>query len=601
MNSHYSGWKGWNYDIYAMSLNKIENPILDSPKLQEKVKDEIIEAHVDIVREREAVYDFMNFSTTNAVSSASIINGLNTTAILTGVAARATTPTTVNATGRAASTVISSNRRSGPMPEMYVFEQTDTVKIRTFETTTDDDDDDTAKIRTFETSTDDDDDDTTMKRFGTTDSSDSSSSGEMVMIVTAPSSIINCFNPSKGDYSINPLRYETTNTTSSGNTFQYEGDRTPYVQVNRTYAGGNVVDSYGISSLQWKFMTDPDVPAFKYTVPPPTIDDFITDNYKGSKYEYVPNYITRDMDSEYYQIELEEVTVDTDQKDDYIFLRTKKDVSISIADLRQAGMEKMRITINRVNKAAYENMLTKVDELYETRKTIGKAEQVDNSMGDVGMSGYDAQAEASADGELNMDSLLNSYIAEVTELVSMDSTTAAEMKSKVNMKDFSTRLYMKEFFIPIYASFDKFAPNLDTDIKEWATHRVDPRFIKHQLKEITWDRTASTGSSIVNNKYWLRDPYYAMSYWLHWAMIGGFKPLDPQGFYNDPPEFYVQLALPQYRLESKQTYDGVLALSAASPELSITADRMRPASVYGGLPAFFRNLAREPFTQEQED
>ena len=25
------------------------------------------------------------------------------------------------------------------------------------------------------------------------------------------------------------------------------------------------------------------------------------------------------------------------------------------------------------------------------------------------------------------------------------------------------------------------------------------------------------------------------------------------------------------------------------------------ASVYGGLPAFCRNLAREPFTQEQED
>lgn len=35
------------------------------------------------------------------------------------------------------------------------------------------------------------------------------------------------------------------------------------------------------------------------------------------------------------------------------------------------------------------------------------------------------------------------------------------------------------------------------------------------------------------------------------------------------------------------------------PEAS--SDRMRPASVYGGLPAFFRNLAREPFTQEQED
>ena len=198
------------------------------------------------------------------------------------------------------------------------------------------------------------------------------SNNQIVGFYVNPTYITNVFNPAKGDpdtytptivvYQVYSDGHEAAVPSSGG--FIFMG--TPYVDISRddkTHKA-TVLDSDGITQQQWQFLNDENIPVFTYDepLPPkPSLADVIADVDLPEVHE--PD-LQRDMDSDMFQIPLEEIKIDTDVKGDYIFLRTKKEIDINpIKVMAGRGYTYLRISINRIHKKSYDNLMDHIDEL----------------------------------------------------------------------------------------------------------------------------------------------------------------------------------------------------------------------------------------------
>lgn len=534
--------------------------------------------------------------------------GINTKVTTTGVNTRVTDTrvnTNVMQTGAGKADI---RRFHGPMPDLDIVEANDTIrKVGRLVTTgkgTTGNSDITKKM-------DDDKDETTYVKLGRKMDDDNDK-----VIITAfsnvPMYINNVFNPAEGDRNTYKPYITTIVVKSDGSEYKDELKSsqsffllgTPYVEltyINTTYvpnyvciAGKNysrdgmVSEHEGITQQQWNFLTDKSCPVFTYDVPvppPPSLADVIASINLPEVSE--PD-LQRDMDSESFEIPLEEFKVDTDVKDDYIFLRTKKDIDLApITTLKGRGYEKLRISINRVYKKSYDELIDRIDELALTYSTQ-KAEKLEGQqMGNKQTKGYDSKQAGkdvvSQDGELNMDAYLTDYIKEMeSETVGLDSMAVQRLKHNVDMKDFSTCLYYEDVTLNsiIYDNFEA-EYNARSSDRNWKRD-----FVRTQLQKVEYKMPTNYNNAVMaTNKHWKQNPYVSFGYWLKWAMIGGstlYPRRDAACGQDTRPEFpglELTLDKPEYRQANKSTYPdgGHLASSAYGKEISDVSQFFAPS------------------------
>lgn len=395
--------------------------------------------------------------------------------------------------------------------------------------------------------------------------------------------IYNHYNPAYGDKSVNGPQHIVIYVDENGNqetvfhSFTKAGQ--PYVELQN----GFVTASLDITSEQWTFLDDHDVPEFFYDDPanpmpvPPTYGDT-----EGLNLPTVnkPDY-QRDMDSKTFRIPIDEYTYTGTQPGDFIFLRTKNDVDISFLEqVKKLGYNWMRISVNRVHKKAFDDLLNHTDSVIA--EYIGhQAEKLDEVMGDSERQGYDSKASMgkgynennflAADGSMNMDAYLNSYIGELENDTKVDSILLQKIRSNIDLKDFSECLYSKVFVMPKYKDFKAHYTAESGD--------VQGPYVRHHLMEITWSKTpSSTDKAIVENKEWMGDPYLALGYWSKWAMIGGVPPLGVEDF----PGLQLEMDKSNYRTSNhhKYTTGGHLLPSGNGSELVKFRKFFSPAMFY---------------------
>ena len=409
-------------------------------------------------------------------------------------------------------------------------------------------------------------------------------------VVKAPAAILNIYNPAKGDKdSYKPgtvvIRvytdgHEEIDKDQSTNPFLLSGTAHVDVGSEPFYDGKYIVLAHdAITSDQWRFMNDADIPVFTYDVPlppEPSLADVIANTDLPEVHE--PELL-RDMDTESFEIPLEEITVDTDVKADYIFLRTKKDVNVEqLKRLMYNGYNNVRVSINRVHKKSYDNLMAHIDELALTYSTQ-KAEKLEGlQMGDEQQKGYDSsqagQAEVSEDGQLNMDAYLTTYLSQMEgETTQLDSTAVQRLKRNVDMKDFSTCLYYKDTFIN-----ENTRENFNDDYKKssYFNDYNQRQFIYTQLQHLNTKVNADYRNlQVVTNGLWKQDPYLSFGYWTKWAMIGGYPPYNDSDF----PGLQLTLDKPEYRRGNHTQYTdgGHLAASAGGNEINSVGKFLAPA------------------------
>lgn len=614
MDEHYAGWKDWEFIIrkkfYTSALEFITPPETNVPpqsvdinKIEEDIKKEIInnaQQKAEVAKLKESLQHVGSKVSTGKttgvkdalVNTTTITAGFKPTGTLTNTKVTNTKVTTTNITNTKVTETKTSNTRltntnikqtgsaslrkfHGPMPDMDVYESGDTLVGRI------------GKVSTG------------IKQSATYVAADKKSKEQVMQISSEmfriPQAILNIYNPAKGDkdsykpdtivirlYSDGHEEIDKDHSTAA---FLMPG--TSYVDISKDkfYDGTYLIYEHnGITNDQWRFLIDTDIPVFTYDVPlppEPSLADIIAEADLPEVHE--PD-LQRDMDSESFDIPLEEFTVDTDVKDDYIFLRPKKDI-ISVMQLRllnSSGYHNVRVSINRIHKKSYDNLMAHIDELAQTYSTQKAVKLEDQQMGDKKQKGYDSsqagQAEVSEDGQLNMDAYLTTYLSQLeSETTQWDSTAVQRLKRNVDMKDFSTCLYYKDTYISDYTCTD-----FEDDFKKSSKFNDSKyrEFVYTQLQDLVYRDFKNgysnyTNNQVVDNGLWRKDPYLSFGYWTKWAMIGGYPPYNDSDF----PGLQLSLDKPEYRRGNHTQYTdgGHLAQSATGKEISSVANFLEPA------------------------
>jgi len=610
LDAHYPGWRDWNFlireKVYRQAIDPMPLPTQEYiPEINVHEFEENIKEHiVDLAREKGEVVKMKEalgrYKPNNTKESYKVLIGsdVNTTTIIgnkestskqtnivetntrvTGTKATNTNVTNMRVTDTKVDTkVVNTNARQvggdtklrrlyGPMPELDIVEANDTIFQRVAATKTAKQQyvkykrEEATKLKATEM----------LKKEQKSDNSNN----QIVGFYVNPTYITNVFNPAKGDpdtytptivvYQVYSDGHEAAVPSSGG--FIFMG--TPYVDISRddkTHKA-TVLDSDGITQQQWQFLNDENIPVFTYDepLPPkPSLADVIADVDLPEVHE--PD-LQRDMDSDMFQIPLEEIKIDTDVKGDYIFLRTKKEIDINpIKVMAGRGYTYLRISINRIHKKSYDNLMDHIDELALTYSTRKAEKKDDNIMGDKKKAGYDAsqtgKSEVTEDGELNMDAYLTNYLSSIeSETVELDSMAVQRLKYNVDMKDFSTCLYSK-LIIPenMYNNFDE-----DYDKTHFNDIRRRER-VRTQLQAVEYNyQTNYDNEKIAFDNLWKHDPYLSMGYWSKWAMIGGYPPYNDSDF----PGLQLELDASYYRQGNHSLYTdgGHLASSAQGKEI----------------------------------
>ena len=602
LDAHYPGWRDWNFlireKVYRDAIETLPSssqeylPQVDVHQFEENIRDFI----VDIAREKGEVLklketmevlktdkgskDIYNVYKNEGVNTTTIIGSMATEKVSNTMMTNATrvtntreTNTRVTETNTRVTNVRQTGgnaklrRLYGPMPELDIVEANDTIfqMVKASKTAKQSYTEYKRAEATKQKATD-----MLMK-----EKRSDNSKNEIVGFYAIPTYITNVFNPAKGDrdtYTPTILVYQVYSdgheaAVPGAGGFLIAG--TPYVDISRddkTHKA-TVLDSDGITQQQWQFLNDENIPVFTFDepMPPkPSLADVIADADLPEVHE--PD-LQRDMDSDMFQIPLEEIKVDTDVKGDYIFLRTKNEIDINpIKVMAGRGYTYLRISINRIHKKSYDNLMEHIDELALTYSTRKAEKKDDDIMGDKKKSGYDAsqtgKSEVTEEGELNMDAYLTTYLSSLeSETMELDSMAVQRLKYNVDMKDFSTCLYSK-LLMPenMYNNFEEdYSKTYFNDIRRRERVRIQLQAVEYNYQ------TNYNNEKIASDNLWKQDPYLSMGYWSKWAMIGGYPPYNDSDF----PGLTLELDRPQYRLgnHSKYTDGGHLAYSATGKDI----------------------------------
>ena len=644
LNANYPGWRDWNFiireKVYRQAIETIPQPNqdyvpeIDMHEFEENIKGVL----VDIAREKGEVLklkETMNgFTANNKKETYAVLLGsdINTTTIIkgskttnevinrTGTNTRVTNTSTrvtnastkvtntstkvTNTSTKATNTRVTDTKATntkaantnvrqtggnanlrrfyGPMPDVDIVETNDTIYKRVKGTNT------TQQYYTE------------LKRKGAVQQvyeqhnrkNEYGNGGNGIVqavMYTAPNSIINVFNPAKGDrdtyeptvvvIQVYSDGHEAADLGSGG--FILEGTNHVDITYDNQSHKATVLESDGITQQQWQFMNDQNIPVFTYDepLPPkPSLADVIADADLPEVHQ--PD-LQRDMDSEMFQIPLEEIKVDTDVKGDYIFLRTKKDVNIDpIKVLVGRGYSYLRISINRIHKKSYDNLMDQIDSLALTYSTQ-KAEKLDDkTMGNQKKTGYDSnqagKSEVTEDGELNMDAYLTNYLSSIeSETMELDSMAVQRLKYNVDMKDFSTCLYSK-LIMPENFKYNNFDEDYE---KTFFNDNRKRERVRIQLQKVEYNyQTNYDNEKLASGNTWKLDPYISMGYWLKWAMIGGYPPYRDSDF----PGLTLELDKSKYRQSNHSQYTdgGHLAYSATGKDIYNVSQFFAPDMYY---------------------
>ena len=272
-------------------------------------------------------------------------------------------------------------------------------------------------------------------------------------------------------------------------------------------------------------------------------------------------YATKSWETQCYNVELEEVKVD----DDYIFLRTKKELPSNIFNVVTYGYKYVRISLNRIHKKRYDEFLENVDKLVEMQRTR-KAELAEATMGDADMSDFSFEDETGNDAQDVTKDPISQYIDEMVNSALEDSISVQQLKRATSISDFSERIYETIQLIPEpeFYSFKNYYN--DNPYKSRANN-----FEYARLSSITQDNPPQSASDIVNKKAYRNNPYFYIGYVGNWAMLGGITLKANSQLLRG---LDVQFTGSGIRRGKRTTFNGLLASSASDASIYKLYDDM---------------------------